>query len=136
RELPSGPRSNRRFARSSTGSCRPCERKRLTRSRRFGPGHTAWSFAPGDVGLRCFASIPLIAEQLVGDVVLVDVTDVGDRFPADSLRGNALDIAEPQVRIEASLFRLGSELSDPSRPGVVGRKGHQTFVQIVHGIVL
>src|SRR4029079_7263558 len=90
--------------------------------------HHCLSFALGDVRLRCFASIPLITKQLVRDVVLVDVTDVGDRLAADPLRGDALDVAEPHVGIEASLFRLGPELSDPSRPGVVGRKGHQTFV--------
>src|SRR6185369_11842363 len=85
-----------------------------------------------DARLRRITSLLLLGEELVGDVVLEDVADVGHRLAADALRGDALDIPEPHVGIEAPLLRLRSELSDSSRPGVVGRKGHQTFVERVH----
>src|SRR4029450_13107029 len=80
--------------------------------------YPACSLALRNLRLRRCASLPLVVEQPVGDVVLVDVADVGHRFAANPLRGNALEVAEPDVRIEASLLRFSPELSDASRPGV------------------
>ena len=38
-----------------------------------------------DLGLRCLALLPLSHDEAVGDVVLIDVADVGYRFASDSL---------------------------------------------------
>jgi hypothetical protein len=65
---------------------------------------------------------------VIGDscVVLVDVRDIGTGLAADSFRSDTLEVAEPHVRIEASLFHLapkllhGEQLSpDGSRQGLV-----------------
>src|SRR6185436_2021587 len=50
-----------------------------------------------DFRLRRRVTLALIHHQAVGDVILVDVADVGDRFAADTLRRDALDVAEPHV---------------------------------------
>ena len=78
------------------------------------------SLALPDVRLRRLASIPLIGDQLVGDVVLVDVADVRDRLATDPLRGDAFDVVEPEIGIEASLLCFTPELSQASGPRVVG----------------
>ena len=45
----------------------------------------------------------------------VDVADVVDGLPADAPRGDALDIPEPQVRVEFPARRLGAKFRDPRR---------------------
>src|SRR4029079_1224571 len=87
-------------------------------------------------GLRLFASRGLRRDQLVGDVVLVDVADGGDRLAADPLRGDALDVAEPEVRVQPALLRLTPQLLDAPRAGVVRGKGEQPLVQVVHRLAL
>ena len=63
-----------------------------------------------DLRFRRRSPLGLRVQQLVRDVVLVDVADVLHRFAADPLRGDALDVAEPDVGIEAALRRLAPQL--------------------------
>src|SRR5688500_6839709 len=107
------------------------------------PGDPYFEAAPGraimtslafsKLGLRCVVLLPLSGEQPVGDVVLVDVADVGDRLPANPLRRDALDTAEPDIGIEAPLRRLAAQLPQAVGAGVVGGERHQNFVQRGHG---
>src|SRR6187455_334136 len=83
--------------------------------------------------LRRGAALLLIGPQLVGDVVLVDVADVGDRLAADPLRGHALDVPEPDVGVEAPLLGLAPELPQPSRPAVVGRNVMSPLLRLSMG---
>ena len=86
--------------------------------------------------LRGLAPLALLREQPVGDVVLVDVADVGDRLAPDALGRDLLDVAEPDIRVEAALLRFTPQLADPARPRVVGREREQPLVQLVHRFVL
>src|SRR4030095_14252371 len=51
---------------------------------------------------RLFLRFFEIEHQLVGRVVLEDVTHVGGRLDADFLRRHYLDVVEPLVRIEVA----------------------------------
>ena len=53
-----------------------------------------------------------------GNVVLVDVPHIVDRFPADFLGSNYLHMAEPPVRVESSFRSNLAQLSDPGRPAL------------------
>ena len=46
---------------------------------------------------------PALQNQAVGNVVLVDVADVGHRFLADLLGRNILHVLEPDVGVESAL---------------------------------
>src|SRR5574341_2138065 len=60
---------------------------------------------------------PLLGDHPVSQVVLVDVRHVGHRLATDLLRGDQLDIVEPDVRIEAALGGQLAELGDPAQIG-------------------
>ena len=51
-------------------------------------------------------------------------------------RAAHLDVAEPDVRVEAHVLRLRAELGDPRRPGVVGREREERGVERVHRLAL
>jgi hypothetical protein len=77
-------------------------------------GHVpACSLALPDLRLRRFTSVPLIGDKAIGDVVLVNVADVRDRFATDPLRGDAFDVVEPEIRIQASLLCFTPQLLSP-----------------------
>ena len=67
---------------------------------------------------RLLFLLPLhvLDHQLVRDVVLVDVGDVGHGFRANLLRRDDLDVVEPDVRVEAALAPPPGE-ADESWPG-------------------
>src|SRR6188474_1038639 len=85
--------------------------------------------------LRLVARPRAILQQRVGNVVLVDVADVLNGFPSNAFRDHALDVAEPDVRIEATPRGLTPELAYPSRSSVVGRQRHQALVQLRHRLI-
>src|SRR5262245_25522410 len=53
-----------------------------------------------------------VEHQAVGDVVLVDIADVGRRLGANLLRDDDLDVVEPLVRVEPLLRGGLSRLRD------------------------
>ena len=61
----------------------------------------------------------LFRRKCVGDVVLVNVADVGDRFLAYVSGYFQLDILEPSIRVEAVLFRLLSKMCNSIRASIV-----------------
>ena len=67
--------------------------------------------------------------QLVGDVVLIDVGDVGHRLRADLLGGDILHVMEPDVRIHSALGGFFAQLRYPARAGIVGSEREQGLVQ-------
>src|SRR4051812_14164000 len=87
-------------------------------------------------GPRGVAPGALLRHELVGDEVLINVAHVADGLAADALGGNLLDVAEPDVPVEAALLGLVPQLSHAGGTGVVRRKGEQAFVQLVHRLVL
>ena len=48
---------------------------------------------------------PLFFDQFISNVVLINVSHIGDRFLADSSCGDDLDVVEPNVRIKPALRR-------------------------------
>lgn len=67
-------------------------------------------------------------DQVVGDVVLVDVGDVGHRLCADLLGGDILHVVEPDVRIQSTLGGFLAQLRNPAGTRVVGSEGEQRLV--------
>src|SRR5262249_47748745 len=88
-----------------------------------------------DVFLDTVALGALLLDHLVGEVVLVDVGDVRHRFPPDLLGRDQLDVVEPDVGIQASLGRGLSQPTHPTGPGVVGGKGEEPLVELIHRLV-
>jgi hypothetical protein len=60
----------------------------------------------------------LFQDELVSQVVLVDVADVGHRLAADLLGGDELDVVEPDVGIRAALLRDLAQLRDAAGPAL------------------
>ena len=82
----------------------------------------AFSAGPLNHLARLFLRFFEIEHQLVGRVVLEDVTHVGGGFDADFLRRDDLDVVKPLVRSEVALGRFLAQVCDAPRTGVVGRK--------------
>ena len=64
---------------------------------------------------RFLCGSPALQNQAVGNVVLVDVADVGHRFLADLLGCHILHVVEPDVGVESALGGFLAKLSK-SRP--------------------
>src|SRR6185312_5298792 len=78
---------------------------------------------------------PGVQDQAVGDVVFVDVADVGHRLGPDLLGGKILHVIEPDVRIQSTLGGCLAQLSNAASAGVVGSEREQSLVQLGHGLV-
>src|SRR5688572_3682811 len=76
-------------------------------------------FLPGTLALQ---------NQAVGNVVLVDVADVGHRFLADLLSRHVLHVVKPDVRIKSALRGFVAQLRDPAGAGVVGSEREQRLI--------
>ena len=59
--------------------------------------------------------LPLLNDQLVGDVVLVDVADVLDGHRAHILGNQQFDILKPLIRIESLCRRSLAQLRNAIR---------------------
>src|SRR5262249_15475097 len=78
----------------------------------------------------------LVHDELIGDVVFVDVTDVGDGFAAGLTRGDHLHVAEPFIGIEPGGRGFLPQLRHSRGSGVVGRDREETLVETIHRLVL
>ena len=61
----------------------------------------------------------ILLDHLVGNVILIDIADVGNSFGSYFFGRNKLDIIESDVGIISLGFRLLSEFGDAVRTGVV-----------------
>src|SRR5262245_3337730 len=87
---------------------------------------------------RLFGLLALRApflDELVCEVVLVDVGDVGHRLAADLLRSHQLDVVEPDIGVEAALGRQLAQLADTAGARVVRGEGEQALVEPIHRLV-
>jgi Ca2+:H+ antiporter len=75
-------------------------------------------------------------DQLVGNVVLVDVADVGRRLRPNLLGGDILHVVEPDVRIQPALGSFLAHLGNAARAGIVGSEGKEGLVQLGHRLLL
>ena len=64
------------------------------------------------------ARLLLFNYELVGQVVFVDIGDIGHRLPADLLGGDQLDVVEPDIGIELAFGRQLAELFDAVGPAL------------------
>ena len=78
---------------------------------------------------------PGVHDQAVGDVVFIDVADIGHRLGPDLLGGKTLHIIEPDVRIQSTLGCQDTQLGNAARTGIVGSERKQGLVQLGHGLV-
>src|SRR5213596_1198488 len=75
---------------------------------------------------------PALQNQAVGNIVLVDVADVGHRFLTDLLGRYILHVLKPEVGIEPALGGLLAQLRNPARAGIVGSEREQRLVKLLH----
>ena len=81
------------------------------------PGH-----ALRQAGGALLSLDPLFLNQFIGDVVLIDVSHIGDRFLADPSGGDDLDVVKPNVRIKPALRRFLPEFLNTGWAAILGGK--------------
>src|SRR5262245_28811064 len=90
-------------------------------------GMSVTSGAPAASGSRRLTTLldgvnalgAVLAEHLVGQIVLVDIGNVLDRFTANRLRSDDLDVVEPLVGVEAPVARAAPQVADAAGTGIV-----------------
>src|SRR3989304_9705560 len=102
------------------GSCAASSEAGIERSR---AAVRTQRLAPAIRPPRFFPQLVLPHHHLISQVILVDVGDVLDRFPPDTLGGDELDVVEPAVRVEPLFRRLFSQAPDAAGTGGVRREG-------------
>src|SRR5262249_62231961 len=77
----------------------------------------------------------LFLDELVCEVVLVNIRDVGHGLAADLLRGHELYVVEPDIGVETALRGDLAELTDAAGSRVVRGEGEEALVELVHRLV-
>lgn len=86
-------------------------------------------------GRRFLFAGHFIDDQPIGDVILIDIADVGYRLGANFFCRHIFDVTEPDVRVKSSLFSHGAQAGDTRRTRVIGGKGKQRFIEPGHGLI-
>src|ERR1700683_5872328 len=83
--------------------------------RHRGPQRAEGSPARRGASARLLQAVrDVVLHQSVGDVILVDIGDVLHGLAPDAIGGDALDVVEPDVGIEAERACLGAQRADAS----------------------
>src|SRR3982751_5671924 len=84
-----------------------------------------------------FLALPRLFEgEFVGDVVLVNIPDVGDGFLSNVFFRHQLDIIVPDIGVETHAFSLPTQSRNPTRPSVIASKYEHSFVDGIYFLVL
>src|SRR5712664_3649989 len=137
--VPAAQRARRGKSRASSAVAFPaaCSISRVTGSGTRGRGRLNVPRAdPSNSSLRLSALYLLtgvlapllrLRHQLIRNVVLEDVGDVGDRLLPDLLRHHVLHVLEPAVGVEPAFRRLLPQRLDAVGPGIVGGERKERF---------
>lgn len=84
----------------------------------------------------CFLFVGyVIDDQLIGDVIFIDIVDVGYCFGVNFFCCYIFDVIELDVWVKFLLFSYGVQVGDMCWICVIGGKGKQCFIELGYGFI-